>query len=371
MKKTTLAFLFLIFAGFTCKAQFPENFSGGSIPSTWAVFNNGIGTTNTWVYSNSGYLLCIFENISTGLVSEDYVVTPQFTVDATNYVLSFDTADYSATDTGHTLQIMVSTTSQTTIADFTTVATLYETDMDTPAYFQNETVNLSAYIGQAIYVAFVVSGSAAPVTDAFFLDDVEMIPYASAAPLAVTTPTPADGAIDVPLQYSDEDLDYTLVAFSWVPATTGDAAQYYKFNWGDSALELETLGTVAGTTVSIYGLDQYTTYYWQIVPVNSAGEATGAAIWSLTTGAPALSIKKQEVNIFSVYPNPVTDILNIKGDETVIKAEVYNQLGQQVLNLDSTSLTGNSLNLKNLKKGIYIVKLYSELNSQSIKITKE
>ncbi|WP_051890003.1 T9SS type A sorting domain-containing protein [Chryseobacterium vrystaatense] len=64
-----------------------------------------------------------------------------------------------------------------------------------------------------------------------------------------------------------------------------------------------------------------------------------------------------ENNLITIYPNPVKDILNIKSKNTVIKAEIYDVNGRII---SSTSITGGSLNVSDLAKGNYIIKLFNK-----------
>jgi len=73
---------------------------------------------------------------------------------------------------------------------------------------------------------------------------------------------------------------------------------------------------------------------------------------------------------FSVYPNPVKNVLNVSADSTIKTATVYNILGQQVLQVNLNAQQG-SVDMASLSKGAYIVKLQSENASQSIKVIKE
>jgi len=59
---------------------------------------------------------------------------------------------------------------------------------------------------------------------------------------------------------------------------------------------------------------------------------------------------------FSVYPNPSTDVINIRTDETLDKTELYNTLGQLILNKDRNT---KQLNIYSIKSGIYLLKIYS------------
>jgi len=66
-------------------------------------------------------------------------------------------------------------------------------------------------------------------------------------------------------------------------------------------------------------------------------------------------------NKFSVYPNPSSDVLNIRTDEPIEKVELYNTIGQLIVAKKTTNI-----NISSLKTGIYILKIYSR-NSSVIK----
>ncbi|WP_404986771.1 T9SS type A sorting domain-containing protein [Chryseobacterium sp. M5] len=59
----------------------------------------------------------------------------------------------------------------------------------------------------------------------------------------------------------------------------------------------------------------------------------------------------------SIYPNPVKDVLNIQSKNQIVKAEIYDVNGRILV---STSLKGNSINVSELSKGNYIIKLFSK-----------
>ncbi|MDQ0065781.1 DUF7619 domain-containing protein [Chryseobacterium lathyri] len=65
-------------------------------------------------------------------------------------------------------------------------------------------------------------------------------------------------------------------------------------------------------------------------------------------------IKSGNENI-SIYPNPVQDILNIKSGDEIIKAEIYDASGRI---LNTRSVKSNSVNVSELAKGNYIIKLF-------------
>ncbi len=87
----------------------------------------------------------------------------------------------------------------------------------------------------------------------------------------------------------------------------------------------------------------------------------------------ALSVEdKILANNFAVYPNPVRDRLNISFPEQVTSATMtlYNILGSKVLE-QQISATNNSLEVSDLKSGVYLASISSEGKTNSFKIIKE
>ena len=70
----------------------------------------------------------------------------------------------------------------------------------------------------------------------------------------------------------------------------------------------------------------------------------------------SLSTEEVFTDKFSVYPNPSSDVLNIRTNETIDKTALYNMLGQLVY---SKKTSRNQINVSNMKPGIYFLKIYS------------
>ena len=76
----------------------------------------------------------------------------------------------------------------------------------------------------------------------------------------------------------------------------------------------------------------------------------------------------EQINSY-IYPNPAENYLNIQSNTNINKLEIYNILGQKILEKSDE----NILELKTtiLNAGIYIVKLYSDLGIESHRIIKK
>src|SRR5690606_18894790 len=74
-------------------------------------------------------------------------------------------------------------------------------------------------------------------------------------------------------------------------------------------------------------------------------------------------------NKYSVYPNPVQDVLNIKTDVAVDNVTVYDILGKVVLQ-ENPGKISPAINMNNLTSGVYMVKVTIGNSSKTIKVPK-
>jgi hypothetical protein len=100
---------------------------------------------------------------------------------------------------------------------------------------------------------------------------------AAVVPGCASNPTPADGDTTVPA--------FSNVGLYWDAPTTGDPATSYDIYTGNSLATLTFAGNVTTNSVPNAGtVGAYsTTIYWQVIPRNAAGAATGCDVWSFTT----------------------------------------------------------------------------------------
>ena len=106
------------------------------------------------------------------------------------------------------------------------------------------------------------------------------------------------------------------------------------------------------------GESPYLTFYWH-------KDAT--AVYYEDCAALGLDDEVLEKSI-TLYPNPVTNILTIDSEIQLTKVEIFSLLGQKVKDINSHF---NSVNVSNLSKGVYIVKLQSENGFTTKKLIKK
>ena len=83
-----------------------------------------------------------------------------------------------------------------------------------------------------------------------------------------------------------------------------------------------------------------------------------------------LSSDSFTVSKFKLYPNPASNVINIEATADVQNISVYNLLGQEVMNRQ-TSGTSVSLDVSSLNAGVYVIKTMIDGNVSSTKFIKE
>lgn len=107
-------------------------------------------------------------------------------------------------------------------------------------------------------------------------------------------------------------------------------------------------------------------------------------VWKYGTVAPSITSKDFIISAydaslanssfdnanFSYYPNPVKNTLNLSYNKEISNVDVFNLLGQKV---SSTKINSNNaqIDLSNLSKGAYMVKVTSDTQVKTIKVIKE
>lgn len=69
-----------------------------------------------------------------------------------------------------------------------------------------------------------------------------------------------------------------------------------------------------------------------------------------------LGVSEYSLDGFSFYPNPSSDVLNLKSIKNIENVSVYNLLGQQVIN-SRINATDSQLDISSLNIGAYIMKV--------------
>lgn len=76
------------------------------------------------------------------------------------------------------------------------------------------------------------------------------------------------------------------------------------------------------------------------------------------------------LNNLKLYPNPVTDILNIESAQTIYSVEVYSIMGQRVM-VNAVNAMSASIDMSALTGGTYLVKVVADDTVKAIKVIKK
>ena len=175
------------------------------------------------------------------------------------------------------------------------------------------------------------------------------------------------------------DLNWQIGSLSPTTDLTIDVGDTVRWTWTDAlphtvendAGSTETFdsGTLTGNgmTYSYTFLLEGTNPYF--CGIHGAPSMSG----TITVDAP-LGIEDFKNNItFNISPNPVNSILNIQLSKNIVDGNVtiFDILGKQILvkRLNQNNLT--QINVSNLSKGMYLVKVSSRNNTQTKRFIKE
>lgn len=170
-----------------------------------------------------------------------------------------------------------------------------------------------------------------------------------------TATIPASGKLTIETNKADEDILDDTALFVYTGSCT--EMQYLKCSGDDgegvySKVELLNLNPGDKIFAKVFGKD------------GRAGKFK-IAVYDLN-----LKTETFEKNQWSIYPNPVKDVLNISYFKNITNVEVYNLLGQKMLQKTINESSG-VLNMESLATGAYVVKIYAEGQAQSIKVMKQ
>jgi Secretion system C-terminal sorting domain len=111
----------------------------------------------------------------------------------------------------------------------------------------------------------------------------------------------------------------------------------------NSPVVASLVGGIATVTLNWTGVTSF---------VVSSPSATFMAFDNLIVTSSTLSTDNFAFDSIKIYPNPVTDFLNLKNIKNLKSSKIYNSLGQLVFESKE-----NEIDLRNLNKGLYFVKI--------------
>jgi hypothetical protein len=84
---------------------------------------------------------------------------------------------------------------------------------------------------------------------------------------------------------------------------------------------------------------------------------------------PATGINDPNASNLSVYPNPATEVVNVKSTATISSIEVMNYVGQIVFTMNNVDSKTAKVNVTTMRSGVYFVKVATSEGIHTTKIT--
>lgn len=160
-----------------------------------------------------------------------------------------------------------------------------------------------------------------------------------------------------------DGITTTIVTFDLSSITNASGGSLEIVDLGNTLLNIPGLGS-AFVPALLVDLDDGLGIVDVLDPIDNG--VTAPSSFLLNT----LSTPTVELVGVSLYPNPATDVVNIKGLENNLKSiEVYNIAGQKVIATTNNNL--KTINISQLEAGVYFVNLYTENASKTIKLIKK
>ncbi|WP_196894662.1 T9SS type A sorting domain-containing protein [Aureivirga marina] len=169
----------------------------------------------------------------------------------------------------------------------------------------------------------------------------------------------------VPTEVNSENVTTTSADISW----TAEGEDSFEINVIPSADTMPEDGVATSTNPhSVSDLTPNTEYK---VYVRTVCEGDVKSDWSEmhTFNTKELGIEENIIEGLKVYPNPSKDILTVSAKEVIRKVEIFNTLGQKVMERELNSTSGK-LNLGQLNEGSYTMKLTTDKTVSSVRIVK-
>ncbi|WP_420572106.1 T9SS type A sorting domain-containing protein [Kordia sp.] len=280
---------------------------------------------------------------------------------------------YSApTDPGNDLDagIYLNNTSSG-IAGNTTDVTAFTANTYTKTY---RTITTGATFNVSNWAVARLDGNDNNYTDAVRIDDFVVYSggYDDTPPNDPTTGTYANNSGTAAIGWTApsggvDNGGYVVIKYTTEPNADNDPNQNGIYEYGNTTTN--GTGGLTGTIIYIGTDTSFTdTYtsgnYYKIYAVDKAFNYSNELIISDAT----LSVEENITSTFKIYPNPSTGILNIQTNTTdSASVDVYDMFGKKVVTSNNVN---NTIDISNLKNGMYIVRITTNNKSVTKKVMK-
>jgi hypothetical protein len=139
--------------------------------------------------------------------------------------------------------------------------------------------------------------------------------------------------------------------------------------FSDALLDMHDYGTIGMPKVVVLGQNTHTIYYNKNDNQTTQIGVENAITLALT---PLVGIDEQAENDMNLtaYPNPTNGIINVEYSSKIpVHFNVINMLGENVFSQKTNNTKKTTIDLSNLKKGLYFLQMTTESKTTSLKFT--
>ena len=145
-----------------------------------------------------------------------------------------------------------------------------------------------------------------------------------------------------------------------------EGTSIYRWFTADSLTQLipDTIPGILAVNYVVAAADSGKYIAFEVMPVASSGiplMGDPVRTWSGAKVVNTIGINEIGPNPIRFYPNPVSDFISIENLINVDRIEIFSLLGERVLLLNNTKIEKITMDISNLKAGVYFIKFYSSV----------
>ena len=138
--------------------------------------------------------------------------------------------------------------------------------------------------------------------------------------------------------------------------------------FSDGQLDMSDYGTPGMPKVVVLGKNSHTIYYNKNDNTITQIDVEDAITLALTA---TVGIDEEATNLqLNAYPNPTTGFINIEyTSQSPVQFDVINMLGEKVLSQNTNNTKNATVDVSNLTKGIYFLRMIADSKTTNLKFT--
>ena len=138
--------------------------------------------------------------------------------------------------------------------------------------------------------------------------------------------------------------------------------------FSDGQLDMSDYGTPGMPNVVVLGKNSHTIYYNKNDNTITQIDVEDAITLALTA---TVGIDEEATNLqLNAYPNPTTGFINIEyTSQSPVQFDVINMLGEKVLSQNTNNTKNATVDVSNLTKGIYFLRMIADSKTTNLKFT--